>query len=296
MKKPTKDLKSRLASYSALSGAFVLAGSHDAEAQIVYVDVEPDFVLEALAEVDADGSSGSYFSPYAYINAAFNPVNGSFRTNTTTTGSGEFYLRASAGVRGYYWNFGSIGSFTSRTIFSAYAYASADSSNVLGSGEASRLNSGSIVDSGTFSGELFGSIERTFGGFDSDGNFASSGVSTSSETGFIGFQFEDGGETKYGWMRITVDLDVEDSGNFGSGENVRESVNTRAIFSSSASITVHDYAYQDTPDTPIPAGETGASTAIPTMGQWGLIALNLMLMIFGIVAVRDRKKLVFKKK
>lgn len=54
--------------------------------------------------------------------------------------------------------------------------------------------------------------------------------SADTQTNFIGVRFNIGANTHYGWIRLTVD-----------------NINHR--------LTIHDYAYEDTPDTPINAGQ-----------------------------------------
>ena len=82
---------------------------------------------------------------------------------------------------------------------------------------------------------------------------------------FIGIEFESGGNLHYGWMRLRVDDFL-----IGPG-------------GTSLSVTVTDWAYEDTPDTEIQAGD---GAPIPEASSLALLALGAT----GIGAVRRRKK------
>lgn len=70
---------------------------------------------------------------------------------------------------------------------------------------------------------------------------------------FIGIKFEIAGEIHYGWARVTFSSDCD-------------------------SVTLHDYAYEATPNTPIIAGDTGTTTGIV---QSDLISSRVQLYSFG---------------
>ncbi len=77
------------------------------------------------------------------------------------------------------------------------------------------------------------------------------------EDKFIGVRFINNpgggpGPLHYGWIQVNVAAD-------------------------SSSITIVDWAYEDTPNTPILAGAGAAPAVIPTLNEWGLIVLMTLL-------------------
>ncbi|MFK7904896.1 MAG: hypothetical protein AB8B69_07220 [Chitinophagales bacterium] len=108
---------------------------------------------------------------------------------------------------------------------------------------------------------------------DGGGSLGQSGSSNSSQfvpppqTGFLGVQFQIAGQNHYGWVRVTLN--------------------------SIGSVTVHDFAYEDQPNTCIAAGATSGpaicpvtvSSAgnVPTLSEWGLLNLAILLMTFGTI-------------
>jgi hypothetical protein len=91
-----------------------------------------------------------------------------------------------------------------------------------------RLNAGDTVDS-----------TRTFdgvGGFINN-NGANNANWAAGTTGYLGLRLVSGGNTFYGWARIS--------------------------YNSDQSLTVYDFAYNNTPGTPIVAGDTGAPPPPP---------------------------------
>ena len=76
----------------------------------------------------------------------------------------------------------------------------------------------------------------------------------------MGVQFQIAGQNHYGWVRITLNS------------------------ASPSSVTVHDFAYEDQAGVGIAAGDTGAASAsIPTLSEWGLLNLAILLMTFGTI-------------
>ncbi len=123
---------------------------------------------------------------------------------------------------------------------------------------ASRLHSGELVSQGifraTYPSSTVGNIRSFYGG----GNWDAGG------RGFIGFKFNTGAGTQYGWARIKIS-----PANF-------------------VKMIVVDYAWGDPGDT-IKTGQTGSetneSTAIPASGSLGLLALGGA----GLMAWRNRR-------
>ena len=82
---------------------------------------------------------------------------------------------------------------------------------------------------------------------------------------YVGVQFTIGGNTHFGWVEISV----PDNMNY----------------------TIHSACYDDTPATAVNAGVLPAA-AIPTMSEWSLITLVLMLLSFGTVFVTRREEVL----
>ncbi len=86
-------------------------------------------------------------------------------------------------------------------------------------------------------------------------------------------------------MQVRVDTEISTG-----GSTVRDGIETRAPRTVTSRLTILDFAYETAPDTPIEIGAMPPDPAgIPTMGEWGLIVLNLLLLIFGVAAVRREK-------
>ncbi len=109
-----------------------------------------------------------------------------------------------------------------------------------------------------------------YGTFASTGAFSPAGTPV---TGYLGIQFEIAGATHYGWARVTSLV----SGDPRTTDVIAET-------------TIHEWAYNSVPDACIAVGALPPPVAdpIPTMGEWGLICLNLLLMIVGFQAIRQK--------
>ena len=69
---------------------------------------------------------------------------------------------------------------------------------------------------------------------------------------YIGVRFTNGTGEHFGWIQVN-------------------------LLAGSTSLAIIDWAYEDTPDTPILAGATGPQQAIPTLNEWGIIVLMTLL-------------------
>jgi hypothetical protein len=94
--------------------------------------------------------------------------------------------------------------------------------------------------------------------------------------GFAAVSFDIAGSTHYGWIELTTSGGPADGGPPGL-------------------VTVEGFCYESTPGATILTGDR-ASALIPTLGEWALISLNLLLMIFGVVALKQRGAIAIKKR
>jgi hypothetical protein len=279
------DFKKKLAAYGALSSAFVLSGSHEAEAQIIYVDLSDPPTTVSTGKIVNAGNTA--FSSEVYNTVNLDLENGvvNAQIGVSTYADLAFKLAASNIFSRNVWT------SSSNTFSSSWYFATAQNgliagnSNVVGTSYASNLSGGQVVSSGASfaSWSNLGNKYNTYGSTIGFGNFQKNGENPSDVTGFIGVRFDKGGNTHYGWVRIRVELDAASAYN-GPG----------TFYGASSRLTILDYAYNDTPDAPIRVGE-GLPPPIPTMGQWGLIILNLLLVIFGVKAVVEQRKLKLEK-
>ena len=81
---------------------------------------------------------------------------------------------------------------------------------------------------------------------------------------FIGIQFDNAGQTHFGWVQVMVAPDV-------------------------SMVTIVDWAWDDTPNTAIHAGSTssGGAQVVPTLNEWGLMVLTGLLA--GAAVLKGRK-------
>ena len=103
---------------------------------------------------------------------------------------------------------------------------------------------------------------------DSTGGYPFGNFVAPNNNGFVGVNFDIAGERHFGWVELTV---------------VRPDVGIVP------SITVEGFCYESTPDTGLLAGEREAVAPIPTLGEWGLITLALLLLSFGTVTVMRKE-------
>lgn len=126
----------------------------------------------------------------------------------------------------------------------------------------SKLDLGSAIgptltSNQTFSTGSYGTIAVPYYGW---GNF------NPPSNGYVGVKFESGADVHFGWIQLST---------------------------AGSDVTIEGFCYESTPNTPISAGMRDIEL-IPTLGEWGLIILNLLLMIFGVVAIKQNDKIIIR--
>ncbi|MEM7394174.1 MAG: PEP-CTERM sorting domain-containing protein, partial [Verrucomicrobiota bacterium] len=129
---------------------------------------------------------------------------------------------------------------------------------------------GEAVSSGAASGfaPIAEAMSASFSSFFGMPMTNQAGDWVNSSSRFAGFRFQQGANTHFGWLRLHIDVNL--------------STNPAVPFAR-AEATVVDWAWEDTPGTPILAGDTGL---IPEPSSLGLLALGAM----GVMAHRRRKR------
>ena len=88
---------------------------------------------------------------------------------------------------------------------------------------------------------------------------------------YLGVQFGISGNTHYGWLELETAFTPGMPG--------------------LASVTINSWGYESSPDTGLLTAECDVVAApIPTVGQWGLISLALMMLITGTLALMGKGK------
>lgn len=291
------DFKKKLASYGALSSAFILAGNHEAEAQATYVDL-PDVTYERSQNFLVPDNSTSSWATTGSSQLVVNLdlENGLTNAGAFSTPSADLAFRLRADFSFWntysYWSSNSYGTNTWSNNAQASNRLIKGSGNVVGNGSIFNLPAGAVVGPGLPLGfnasyNNLGYVSENFGSiWNTDGNFFAGGSLPSDVTGYLGVRFAIGGQTHYGWVRIRVELDTYTAN--GVGTNI----------GSVSRLTILDYAYHNLPNTPLRVGDREGleEIAIPTMGQWGLIVLNLLLIIFGVQVVQEKRALKLRKR
>jgi hypothetical protein len=133
-----------------------------------------------------------------------------------------------------------------------------------------RLAAGQAISAGIAGGFRInaGSVRGAF--MSRSGRYFQLGDWPATTIGFAGFRYYDASnQPHYGWIRLSLQ---------GIGGNNP---------APQATLTAVDWAYEDTPNTPIPAGDTGAAI-IPEPGTLALAALAAGAV--GVCALRRRKQ------
>lgn len=189
----TKTKSNKLAAYSALAGGFLLTGLQ-ADAQLIYTDLDPDETIglgdSYELDINDDGSTDFEFLINSFTIPSFfysisNPsvlwdglIN---RAMIYPDGGNSVYAATATGTGG--------------STF-AYPYA---------------MNNGDIVDedlnfngnSSQFLGLYLSVVD--YPGAGSNYPFINYGNWVNANNKFLGLKFEDGGETYYGWVRMSLD-------------------------------------------------------------------------------------------
>ncbi|GAB4254368.1 MAG: hypothetical protein Kow0079_10590 [Vicingaceae bacterium] len=198
-----KDLQSRLKKYGTLAASVVgVAAIDNADAQVVYTDVNPDQTFSTSGDsynLDLNGDAIVDFTLKFDINTY---SSGAYTANIVQIVNGTGNQNLGQGAPGNNWNYPSVLS-SGDTIGSAGPWISG--ANVV-SGLASYW-----VGSGSY------------------------GYWGGQSMKFLGLKFDIGGNTHYGWARVSV-------------------------ASQATGFTIHDYAYESTPNTEIIAGNMGSTS------------------------------------
>ena len=105
---------------------------------------------------------------------------------------------------------------------------------------------------------------------DSAAGYPFGGFIAPDNSGFVGVQFDIAGESHLGWVEL---------------QNVTQPDFPNTV----SSMTIAGFCYQSTADASILTGEREAVEPIPTVGEWGLITLALLLLSFGTVTVMRKE-------
>ncbi len=278
------NLSKQLQAYATLGTAFLALAPQQAEADIVYVDIPDDQICVEAGPVDRDGANSSVESTkYIYID-----LDGQASSSNALAGQ-DLYFTFSVSARVYNGVFstegadGAIGvkgySGTDSRLMGIYTtfsntyqprnmpYGATISSAVT------RASSSLIASVGSYS---TGSGTNTFAKA-GDPAWLGSDFTDIQTTGYLGLEFPIGGSDHYAWIQVTVENEFI----MEPGED---------LFARSC-VTILDYAYETCPGQPILAGHTTngatcgttAPAAIPTLSEWGLLNLALLLMTFGTI-------------
>ncbi|MEZ4885305.1 MAG: hypothetical protein R3E32_11305 [Chitinophagales bacterium] len=283
------DFHKQLQAYSALGTAFLALAPQQAEADIVYVDVPDTQICVQAGPIDRNGPNTSAQSTrYVYLDldgqdsssSAFSgqdmyfTVSASAGVYSGTYNSQNFQIQSvggAIGVEGYYGTdsrlMGIQTTFSNSIQPRNMPYGATISSAVT------RASSTVIASIGFYSTGNGTSTANKAG----DPAWLGSDFTDIQTTGYLGLEFPISGSNHYAWIQVTVENEVI----MESGQD---------LFAKTC-ITILDYAYESCPNEPILAGHTsgGAITcdsgpaSIPTLSEWGLLNLALLLMTFGTI-------------
>ena len=289
-------IQNKLQKYGALGATFLALAPHEAEGQIVYVNL-PDQQVCATQTLENDASC-AFKSDYRFIHLDLDGI----KLNVTTqmNGTGAFSTnpnadvlfianawlmdndpmnndnQAHAFVYGYNNNWDGVSNFMGTATNGYIALLEKD--DPIGSGITRASNGWGIMPGILHSTDGVGGVTTNQAG---NPDFITSSP-TNSVTGYVGVAFEVNGNTHYGWIQLQIDqsVDVQTAGMGGD-------------HTASSCVTILDYAYKTAPEEQILAGE-GALDAgtIPTMGEWGLITMALLLLSFGTVLIERREEML----
>jgi hypothetical protein len=205
----SKKLQDSLNSYSALAGVF-LAGAGAANAQFLYVDLDPDVTVDmsnSPFNLDMNGDQIDDFK---------------FEVNTITGSSTMYY-----GLLNFTYSGVAAGATGLNGSVVGY-FSTSQSMNAV-----SALSNGVGIEVQSFvpDGMLAGNVDVVFTGMYS-GSYTNVGFGNFSDVtdGYMGVSFDVGGNTHYGWIRLSIPM-------------------------SSDVITIKDYAFNEMPGGAISAGQ-----------------------------------------
>lgn len=286
-------LQKKLLAYSTLGAGFLALSPHQAEGQIVYVNL-PDHRVCADQAIDNDGSC-NFKSDYRFIHLDLDGIK--MQVTTQIDGIGTFQPknntdvlfianafvidndpinqdnRGHAFAYGYNLNWDAVSNFLG-TATNGYIKLLQEGDNI-GPGELRATNGRGIMPGIIQSTDGSGAINTSQIG---NPDFINSAPSNSF-TGYVGVAFEANGNTHYGWIQLLIEQEVDIQVTGMGGEH-----------HVTCCMEILDYAYSAAPDTPIKAGDgTLPADTIPTMGEWAFLSLALTLLSFGTLYL-DRQK------
>ena len=232
MRQKKKDRSAQLLEYSALSLAFIGLPAI-ADAQVVYVDVDPDtttYLDEYELDMDNDGSVDFKLIFDTDIFATFAPPELKLRINPLGSNSVAFLYQ-------------SIPVTYSGMPFSTYI----DGATAIFFTDVALLNDGDVIDNAlNFQLEKAALYSRRFFFIYSESNYAAFGGGYWNETTdhFAGFRLFTDGAYHYGWIRLNVSAD--------------------------SGITLLDYAYELNPETPLTAQVRDYKISWVSVGDAGI--------------------------
>lgn len=215
----------RWSAYAAAGVAGAIGTTQAAEAAITYVDVDPDVTLDTVAAGSAQvfssaltGGASLYFYNLPLVNTSAGPV-----VAGRALGS-VFGASVSQGVVGFVAGAGSFNYAANLSYGQDIGAAAASIGNVA---------FGTMIFASGFTYSQFGTTGEAF----------------------VGFQFDVGAGTQFGWARVNMDSGVPEN-----------------------TFTVMDFAFAD-------AGESIFAGQVPEPGSLGLLALGAL----GLTSWRKRR-------
>ncbi|HMQ07665.1 MAG TPA: IPTL-CTERM sorting domain-containing protein, partial [Saprospiraceae bacterium] len=289
-----------------LAGAVLAGGIQEAEAQIVYVDLPDPQICSNAETTNHDGSNIRFWSN----NFLFLDMNGqNYSIFAPGTPYPDFFWNDSVhpnrnpnadvmliapvvaqnfpdcGDQAIAWGYAYNGSWSNVSQFmgtSVNGYIkNLELGEIIGPGvQRATVGRGYIPVVGYYETCDPDPVKNTI--INGDPNWVDE-LPINQKRGYIGIAFDIGGNTHYGWIQVEVEQEIQLTPGLDGSP-----------ISASSCITVLDYAYNSVPNQPIRAGSRG--DAIPTLSQWGLICLNLLLLVFGLVVIKQYGNWILKKK
>ncbi len=282
-------IKRKMASYSTLAATFLaFSPVNDASAQIIVHDVDPDASFTSHDEAIFAGTGG-------YVIDINDP------NNTIDLTEAEIILRIvdNTYVGSASSDFGvqidqqtdDIANVRFVGSVAKYMYPTTNGSLTTTYAQAGKLASGfqigptiNNVPSTASTGTGFVNRDNNSAGFQSVKIVSGYGTEWSpAGTGFLGVKFDINGKTHYGWVELDVTPLTVNPPMLPHGDNA-----------SNYNFTVTRWAYESCPDTPIQAGEETNSLCndndVPTLSEWGLITLAILLLSFGTLYIGRREE------